>query len=436
MNRAVRWAWIVALVAAVGAALVLAYVLTLSVQGAQFERHFPLLFRANVVVALLLLAVIGSVVVRLALRIRRGKFGSRLLIKLAGIFALVGLLPGLVIYTVSYQFVQRSIEVWFDDRLASALDAGLALGKDTLDALATDLAAQTRVAALRVADIGPAPLPLELERLREQIGARELALVNAGGQALVSVGGGPGAGPPERPSASLMRQARLTGAASQIEGLDEDTLAAAQAAGTAPRATLRALARVPSHQITLARPEERYLLVVQSLPRALTLNALAVQSAYSEYQQRALARDALARVYIGTLTLSLVLAVFVALLLAILLGNQLVRPLILLAAGVRDVAAGDLTAKPVFPSGDELGGLTRSFAAMTAQLADARVQVERGVAQLEGARTRLQTILDTLSAGVIVFDAEGWPARSSSASPCWPATPRPASATNGRKASS
>ena len=31
--------------------------------------------------------------------------GSRLLIKLAGIFALVGLLPGLVIYTVSYQFV-------------------------------------------------------------------------------------------------------------------------------------------------------------------------------------------------------------------------------------------------------------------------------------------------------------------------------------------
>jgi nitrogen fixation/metabolism regulation signal transduction histidine kinase len=33
--------------------------------------------------------------------------------------------------------------------------------------------------------------------------------------------------------------------------------------------------------------------------------------------------------------------------------------------------------------------------------------VQRGVAQLEGARTRLQTILDTLSAGVIVLDPEG-----------------------------
>jgi nitrogen fixation/metabolism regulation signal transduction histidine kinase len=74
--------------------------------------------------------------VRLAVRLRRGKFGSRLLIKLAGIFALVGLLPGLVIYTVSYQFVSRSIEAWFDVKVAGALDAGLALGKGTLDALA------------------------------------------------------------------------------------------------------------------------------------------------------------------------------------------------------------------------------------------------------------------------------------------------------------
>jgi nitrogen fixation/metabolism regulation signal transduction histidine kinase len=71
------------------------------------------------------------------------------------------------------------------------------------------------------------------------------------------------------------------------------------------------------------------------------------------------------------------------------------------------VAAGDLSSKPVFASRDELGGLTRSFADMTAQLADAREEVQRGVTQLEGARTRLQTILDNLTAGVVVFDREG-----------------------------
>ena len=148
-------------------------------------------------------------------------------------------------------------------------------------------------------------------------------------------------------------------------------------------------------------------MLVQPVPRELAANALAVQAAYSEYQQRALARDSLRRMYIGTLTLTLILAVFAAVLLAILLGNQLARPLLLLADGVRQVAAGDLTAKPVFASGDELGGLTRSFADMTAQVAEARGQVQRGMVQLEGARTRLQTILDTLTAGVIVFDREG-----------------------------
>jgi nitrogen fixation/metabolism regulation signal transduction histidine kinase len=94
-------------------------------------------------------------------------------------------------------------------------------------------------------------------------------------------------------------------------------------------------------------------------------------------------------------------------LLAALLGTQLARPLLLLADGVRQVAAGDLTARPVSTSTDEIGGLTRSFAQMTAQMAEAREQVQRGVAQLEGARTRLQTILDTLTAGVIVFDGDG-----------------------------
>jgi nitrogen fixation/metabolism regulation signal transduction histidine kinase len=111
--------------------------------------------------------------------------------------------------------------------------------------------------------------------------------------------------------------------------------------------------------------------------------------------------------YIGTLTLALILAVFGALLLAGVIGNQIAQPLLLLAEGVRQVAQGDLTPKPVFASRDELGGLTRAFAKMTAQLADARALVQRSVAEVEGARANLQTILDNLTAGVIVFDRHG-----------------------------
>ena len=61
----------------------------------------------------------------------------------------------------------------------------------------------------------------------------------------------------------------------------------------------------------------------------------------------------------------------------------------------------------MFASRDELGGLTRSFAEMTEQLSDARELVHKSVAQVEGARANLQTILDNLTAGVIVFDRNG-----------------------------
>ena len=408
MTKSARWAWIVSLVAITGAALVLAFVLSFSSAGTGFyERHFVWLFWVNVAVAALLVLVILLAALRLAVRVRRGKFGSRLLIKLAGIFAVVGLLPGLVIYTVSYQFVSRSIEAWFDVKVAGALDAGLSLGKTTLDALVADIGTKTRVAAERLAEQRSTITPLTLERLREQIGARDVALLGHNGQVLFTAGGGTAAVAPERPGLLLLRQARLSGMASQVDGLDEESIAAANAGESGKGPRVRALARIPSTDIRLAPADDRFLMVVQPISRALAMNALAVQAAYSEYQQRALARDSLRRMYIGTLTLALILAVFGSVLLAILLGNQLARPLLLLADGVRQVAAGDLQPKPVFASADELGGLTRSFAQMTAQLADAREQVERGVAQLEGARTRLQTILDTLTAGVIVFDREG-----------------------------
>ncbi|MFL6661025.1 MAG: ATP-binding protein [Rhizobacter sp.] len=402
MNKATRWSWIISAGAATGAALVLAFLLSIATNNPRlYERHYVWLFWVNVVVAALLLLVIGIAAVRLLLRVMRGKFGSRLLLKLAAIFAVVGLIPGVVIYTVSYQFVSRSIESWFDIQVARALEAGLNLGKGTLDTLVSDIGTKTRLAAEH---LGELPLPTEalaLERTREQLAARDIAIVGASGQTLMSAGGDSSTSlMPERPSAALLRQARTARVVSQLEGLEEDSPA------SVATARVRAVAVIPSTSFAI-NEQERYLVVTQQLPPSLTLNALAVQAAYREYQQRALALGGLRKMYIGTLTLTLVLAVFGALLLAVTLSNQLAKPLLLLAEGVRQVAGGDLSTKPVFTSRDELGGLTRSFAAMTEQLSEARALVHRSVVQAEAARANLQTILDNLTAGVIVFDREG-----------------------------
>src|SRR6185369_7921891 len=126
--------------------------------------------------------------IRLASRLRRGKFGSRLLVKLAAIFALVGFLPGMLIYVVSYQFVSRSIESWFDVKVEGALDAGLNLGRATLDTLANDLANKTRAAAAQLAETPDASAGLTLERLREQLAANDVILWGGNGQLIASAG--------------------------------------------------------------------------------------------------------------------------------------------------------------------------------------------------------------------------------------------------------
>jgi len=396
-----RWLLVVSAAVALGLGLVLLFLLTQATDNrALYERNYRQLFGLNVVVATLLMGVIAWLSMRLLMRLRQGKFGSRLLLKIAATFALVGFMPGLLIYSVSYQFVSRSIESWFDVKVEGALDAGLSLGRTTLDTLANDLGQKTRAAIAQINDLPDASVGIALERMKDQLGADDVILWSTAGQAISSAGESRYKINPDRPTPMQMRLVKTQSVVTAIDGLDE-----AEMQGTA-KARIRALVLVaPSGLGLLIEP--RVLQVTKALPPTLVNNALAVEVAYREYQERALGREGLRSMYIGTLTLSLFLAVFGAVLLAVLLGNQLARPLLMLAEGVRDVAAGDLSPKPALQGRDELGGLTRSFAVMTQQLADARTAVDRSMLQVHTSRANLQTILDNLTAGVIVLTEDG-----------------------------
>ena len=421
-SRAFRWTLAIGMSVTAALALVLLFLLTQATDNRQmYERNYELLYQLNITVAVLLAAVIGWVALRLGLRLKRGRFGSRLLVKLAAIFALVGLLPGLMIYTVSYQFVSRSIESWFDVEVEGALAAGLNLGRATLDTLANDLSNKTQQAASQLADTPDASVGLPLERLRDQLLVSDVVLWNGSGQVIASAGESRFLLQPERPSAQQLRNARSQRVITQIEGLEDVAAAGSKGAGelaagstpaTAGRPAevkpprIKAIAVVNSTNVNVLG-EVRFLQVIETLPATLVANAIAVQDANREYQERALARSGLRKMYIGTLTLSLFLAVFGAVLLAVVLGNQLAQPLLVLAEGVRQVARGDLTPKAALDGRDELGGLTRAFRDMTQQLFDARSAVQQSMSQVDASRANLQTILDNLTAGVIVLDVQG-----------------------------
>ncbi len=397
VNRITRVAAWAALASGLPLVVFLVFLLAVSTKNTQaINPYFGVLYWINIAVAGLLLLLIVGLASRLLWRLRQRRFGSRLLFKLATVFVLVGVLPGAVIYVVSYQFVARSIETWFDVKVERALDSGLNLGRTTLDVMLADLQAKGRNVASQVIDAHGAVAPVELEQLLQQLGVEQATVFDSNGNVLATAGGNPFALVPDLPGNESMRQLRLMGQLSSVEGGDDGIT------GENLNLKLRVVVPLPARSLLLPG-HQRYLMLVQNVPSAISRSALEVQRAYAEYQERALGREGLRRMYISTLTLTLFLAVFAAVLMAVLLGNQLARPLLLLADGMKAVAGGDLRPRPELQSADELGTLTRSFNDMTAQLAEARQQAETSRQALEASRAYLQSVLDNLSAGVLVL---------------------------------
>jgi nitrogen fixation/metabolism regulation signal transduction histidine kinase len=382
------YAIIAAVLVTVVSAILLLLLTSASANTALFAHNYPLLMGLNaiVVVALLLLVVVQLLALRR--EYRQGVFGSRLKSRLLLIMALMAVLPGVLVYGVSMQFVVNSIESWFDVRVDSALEGGLNLARNVLDGQLAELTDQAHSMALELGDPG-AMRATRLNRLREQAGVQTATLLSASGQVLASSSGGFDKLLPDLPSPAQLRQGRQGRGLSLIEG------------DAASGLTLRALVPVTGSAMVL---EPRILQVTRQVSPVIGKSAASVESAYREYQELSLGRQGLTRIYTLTLTLTLLLALFTATALAIFLARRLAAPLLILAEGTQAVAAGDFTPRAALETSDELGVLTQSFNRMTRQLFDARQETERHRSEVEAARTYLESVLANLSSGVLAFD--------------------------------
>ena len=360
-----------------------------SANTALFASHYPWLLGLNAIVALALFALIVWQVRALWHEHRAKVFGSRLKLRLMLMFGLMAVLPGVLIYAVSVQFVTKSIETWFDVRVEKALESGLNLGRSVLDSLLEDLADKGQTMALDLSEQSEAQRRLALSRLREKTGVQFAALFTTSGQLLATATSDLSVSMSAPPSLDKLRQARNGRGYREIESAGSNEL------------LLRVL--VPVSPVGLGM-ETRILQLTQPVPANLALNADRVQQVYRDYQELSLGREGLTRIYAMTLTLTVLLALFAAIAIAFILARRLSAPLSILAEGTQAVAAGDFTPRQAIYSRDELGVLTQSFNQMTRQLNDARRDTERHRAEVESARAYLESILANLSAGVLVFD--------------------------------
>lgn len=362
---------------------------TASANTELFARNYNLLLVLNGAMVALLMGLVGYQLWRLRRNLKAGVFGSRLAIRLVLLFALVAVLPGALLYGVSVQFLGKSIESWFDVRVDRALEGGLNLGRGALDYLLKETTNKASQLALTLQEGDLASMPQRLNRASEQAGIYEAALFSTGGGVLGVAGISGSTLTPEPPPAQAMRRARLQQIYSAIDQTTDQ--------GMLLRVVVAVNTSDPGEPL-------RLLQVVEPVPRQLQQDAEKVQAGYRDYQEISFSRVALKRLYALTLTLTLLLALFSALGLAVVLSEQVSGPLGLLAEGTRAVAQGDFSRRHPVQSRDELGVLTESFNTMTAQLAEARQRTEESRSAIETANAYLESILANLSAGVLAFD--------------------------------
>ena len=355
-----------------------------------FSRNYYVLLTLAGVLALYLTVLVGYQLWQLRGKLKAQVFGAKLTLRLTLFFILIAILPGLLVYAVSVQFLDKSIESWFDLRVEKALEGGLNLGRNALETGLKELSKKGQSTALLLAKQSPAQYTKTLAQLIGKGTAQDAALFNKSGK-LLAFASSSRKPPPDAPDAEMLREAGQQGLHSIIDTLPDNSL------------ILRALVLVKPQRSSAGA---RILQLTQPVPKQLAADAEMVRAVYRDYQELSLSRLGLKRLYGITLTLSLLIVLLSAVSAAFFISDRLSAPLAALAEGTRAVAQGDFSRQHPIKSSDELGALTGLFNQMTLQLADAKTTSEQQQRQAEDAKVYLESMLAHLSSGVLVVDEQ------------------------------
>ena len=382
-----RYSYLIFLVA-LAAALV--YSLTLATNsGSPLSEYFWWLIAAGGLIVTILLAMLLRYGWLLLRHNRHNMLGSRLTRRLALMFTLIAVLPGLFLFGVSAQFISYSINSWFGNDTAQALESSLTLSKSALDNTIDNTIEQA--AALQVEIISrtsmggtAAALSLSGETARfSQVGLYNPA---DGTTELIS---NPASLPPPPAEKEVAEELQRHGSSRSVTNINGKLYAQGWLALPAPQEKGKAL--------FFRRP----------IPDNVARDAELIENARSKYAELTYAKQGLQTFFLITLLAAALLSIMLALVIALYFARRFIEPILSLAEGAKAVAQGDFSQpRPVYRN-DELGQLTHLFNHMTEQLAIAREAEELNRIRQEAARHYLETVLESLTAGVITLDETG-----------------------------
>lgn len=347
---------------------------------------------AGVALAALALAVIWRLI-SLIRRRRAGYPGARLTQRMVLMFVALAVPPALIVYWFSVDFLNRSIDRWFDVDVATALEDAQAIGVRFLELQRVEKSNLTQRLAQRLADVPNAELASELRGLVAEGDALEMTVLGSNGRVIRTSSRSLDRFTADMPTDLQLLQARQRGSFVDYEPNTDDQDAL----------QVRVLQTIPDRGLG----PERILQGIFAVPQGFDEQASNVEEQYLRYQLLKYQRTDLKQAFVLILSMVLALSVLLALLLAFNTARRLVAPISNLAEATRSIAAGDYQRRLPVPSNDELGFLVQSFNTMTEEIQRSSDQVSHSRREAESRRDFLETVLGSLTTGVITLSGDG-----------------------------
>jgi two-component system nitrogen regulation sensor histidine kinase NtrY len=343
----------------------------------------------NVAVILLLMASLAGRLVRVWVERRRGSAGSRLHTRLVLLFSVVAVVPAMLLAGFAALFFNIGIQAWFSDRVRTALEASLAASR------------------------------AYLEEHQSTIRADALAMANDLNRAVVLL--------PEQ----ALTFARVVGSQAGVRGLTEAVVFEPVLGRVVAHAGITAaylLQPPPAWAMEIARGGEVAVIADEDGGRVRAVVALAptaglmlmigrpvdpqviehmqrTETAVAAYQALDRNREGLQLTFVMIFAIAAVLVLLGAVLIGLVLANQLSGPISRLILAAERVRAGDLSVRvEEGDADDEVGQLGRAFNRMTNQLAAQRGELMEAYRQIEERQAFTEAVLAGVSAGVVGLD--------------------------------
>jgi two-component system nitrogen regulation sensor histidine kinase NtrY len=353
-----------------------------------------LILLADLIYILSIAALVLHRVTRMIAARRAKSAGSRLHLRLTGVFALVALLPTVLVAVFAMITVNMGLEGWFSDRVREALgnsvDAAVAYQQEHRDDLAADAAA---LAAYLNLNRQSTPLLSDADlrqflsqgQIRIQRGLREAFVIDGAGE-LRARGERSYLFDFERPSDANI----LLAAQGELVIIEDGEVN-----------EFRALLRLEAFV-------DRYLYVSRDVDGQIIALLDDTQETVQLYRQLESDRGRLlfefGLLYLGFALIMILAAIWLGLWFA----ERLSRPVGRLAGAAQRVGQGDLDVQVVEEAGDdEIAMLGRLFNQMTRQLRGQRETLLATNTRTEERRRLFDSVLSSVTAGVIGLDPDG-----------------------------